>query len=257
MQLVNGLKNYGIGANNLDLKKGQLVIIADACRNVHRDGLSFVPNPLLTKRGNPVGLQTDLFRATTFGAYSFQVNAVDGAEPYCLFSDVLCDALEGKAPEAIDNQFHPFRPVISNDALADYLDTEVPRRAAILKETMEPDVQAGIRLFHNYYDIFHELKADHIETEPHRRLQQEQEQQPQQRQQGTSSSADDSLDRTMPTRSVIDIPDVSLKFERNSSPTHPDDVRWQDFEEVARKFKKARNSRATLQRREKLDSNML
>lgn len=153
MAFTNGLKTYGIGVHNPDLTKGQLVVIADACRNVHSDGLNFVSNAVMTRKGKAVALQTDMFRATTLGAYSFQVKAVNGAEPYCLFSSVLCDALEGKVPEVIEEQYHPFSPVISNNKLADYLDQEVPRRAILLKEIMEPDNLAAIRLSHNYYDI--------------------------------------------------------------------------------------------------------
>lgn len=153
MQLIQGLRNYGIGAHNQELLRGQLVIFADACRNVHRDGLNLVPNAVMTRRGNAPNLQVDLFRATTIGAYAFQVRAVKGSKPYCLFSSVLCDALEGKVPEVIERNHHPFKPVISNHALADYLDKEVPRRAIALKEAMEPDIYATIRPNHNYYDI--------------------------------------------------------------------------------------------------------
>ncbi|WP_143750631.1 caspase family protein [Mesorhizobium sp. WSM4312] len=167
MQFMEGLRNYGIGASSHELKKGQLAIIADACRNVHQDGLGFVANGVMTKKGKAVGLQTDLFRATTLGAYAYQVKAVEGAEPYCLFSSVLCDALEGKVPAVIDSEYHPFKPVISNDKLADYLDLEVPRRAAELNETMEPDNQASIRLDHNYYDILNPIAAIPIGQKTH------------------------------------------------------------------------------------------
>lgn len=153
MQFVNGLKNYGIGAHNSELLRGQLVIFADACRNVHHDALSFVPNPVMTRKGTAPSLHVDLFRSTTLGAYAFQVKAVAGAEPYCLFSSVLCDALEGNVPEVIERENHAFKPVISNHTLADYLDQEVPRRAMAFKEAMEPDNQATIRPNHNYYDI--------------------------------------------------------------------------------------------------------
>jgi Caspase domain len=145
---VEGLKRYGIGASNSDLVKGQLCIIADACRNTHRNVLSFQGSPILTRAGKAVELQTDLFMATTLGYYAFQPKAVDGRPAYCLFSDVLCDALERKVPAVVDAKHHPFKPVILNSLLGDYLDTEVPRRAAIFKEIMQPDTITGIRAVH-------------------------------------------------------------------------------------------------------------
>lgn len=168
MQFVHGLRNYGIGAHNPELLRGQLVVFADACRDVHRDGLNFAPSALMTRSGTAPSLHVDLFRSTTVGAYSFQVKAVDGAEPYCLFSSVLCDALEGKVPEVIEREHHAFKPVISNHTLADYLDREVPKRAAVLKESMEPDSHPTIRPDHNYYDI--------LRPRPEARQQQQQQQ---------------------------------------------------------------------------------
>jgi len=153
MAFLGSLKVYGIGAQHPDLRQGQLVVIADACRNVDATSIDLTPNPILTKRGTARSLQTDIFRATTLGAFAYQVKAVEGGEPYCLFSSVLCDALEGKVESVIERQFHPFKPAIVNDALANYLDDEVPRRAAALNEKMEPDNQASIRAHHNYYDI--------------------------------------------------------------------------------------------------------
>ncbi len=150
---INGLKHYGIGALNSNLPKGQLCIIADACRNTHFNAINFSGDPILTGGGIAKELEIDFLMATTLGHFAFQQNAIDGGKPYCLFSDTLCDALEGTVSEVIEKNYHPFSPIISNHLLARYLDDEVPKRANQFNEDMQPDTATGLRMNHNYYDI--------------------------------------------------------------------------------------------------------
>ena len=152
MAFVDGLKRYSIGASSAVLKKGQLCIIADACRNTHINALGFKGDPILTNAAPALGMEIDFLMATTLGHYAYQPNAVAGAPPYCLFSDTLSEALEGKVPGVIDN-LHPLGSVIDNQLLADYLDAEVPTRAALYNEQMTPDTASGLRRNNNYYDI--------------------------------------------------------------------------------------------------------
>lgn len=152
MGFIDGIKRYSIGSANPYLKKGQLCIIADACRNTTTDAINFVGDPILTNAAAPAKLEVDMFLATTLGAYAYQPQAVTNGKAYCLFSDVLTDALDGKVPQVIDNA-HPFGSVIDNQLLANYLDTEVPKRARAYNEDMEPDTMTGLRRACNYYDI--------------------------------------------------------------------------------------------------------
>ena len=153
MEFVESLKRYGIGAANPDLPKGQLSIIADACRNTAANALTFKGDPILTPASQPNPLEIDFLMATTLGHFAFQPNAVQGGAPYCLFSDTLSEALEGRVPQVIEKQGHPWAPAILNDMLATYLDQEVPVRAAKYNEQMTPDTVTGMRRNHNYYDL--------------------------------------------------------------------------------------------------------
>ncbi len=156
-----GLTRQGIGANHPDLLQGQLCFIVDACRNTSEDALDFVGDPIISGGGLAQKMQIDLFFATALGKYAYQPKGTSGQPPFCLFSDTLTDALEGKVPQVIETQHHPFAPAIVNNRLADYLDVEVPRRAALLNETMRPDNSPLIRMNHNYYDVLNPTQITH------------------------------------------------------------------------------------------------
>jgi hypothetical protein len=160
MEFIDSLQRYGIGAANAKLHKGQLSIIADACRNTTTIAIDFIGDAILTPAAPPKPMEIDFLMATTLGHFAFQPNAVEGGEPYCLFSDTLLDALEGKVPEVIEDQGHIWAPVIPNDRLATYIDTEVPIRAAIYHEEMTPDTVTGLRRDHNYYDLIRPATAN-------------------------------------------------------------------------------------------------
>lgn len=149
----NGLTRQGIGVHHPDLAQGQLCFLIDACRSTASSALDFVGDPIVTAGGNLQKLQIDMFFATMLGSEAYQPKATAARPAYCLFSDILCNALEGRVPEVIETQYHPFCPVIDNGLLADYLDAEVPKRAAKLNEIMQPDNNTRIRRNHNYYDL--------------------------------------------------------------------------------------------------------
>ncbi|MDD9731136.1 caspase family protein [Mameliella sp. AT18] len=152
MPFIDGLKRYSIGASSPHLKKGQLCIIADACRDTSRDAISFTGDPILTSAAKPSPMDTDMFLATTLGDFAYQPAAVAGGVASCLFSDVLCEALEGGVPSVIDAS-HAFGTVIDNQKLATYLDDEVPKRAMKYNEKMTPDTISGLRRDFNFYDL--------------------------------------------------------------------------------------------------------
>lgn len=148
-----GLTRQGIGSNHPDLLQGQLCFIVDACRNTSEEALNFVGDPIIAGGGAAQKMQIDLFFATMLGKYAYQPKSAGNQPSYCLFSDTITEALEGKVPQVIETTHHPFKPVIVNNLLADYLDVEVPKRAARLNETMVPDNNPLIRMAHNYYDV--------------------------------------------------------------------------------------------------------
>ncbi len=150
---VDGLRRYNIGGNNPSLTRGQLSIIVDACRNSSAKAAVFKGDPILTTANKRNPIEIDYLMATTIGAYAFQPNAVSDGAPYCLFSDTLSEALEGQVLSIVEHNHHPFAPALLNQDLANYLDSEVQKRAAKFNENMVPDTVTGIRRDHNYYDL--------------------------------------------------------------------------------------------------------
>lgn len=159
MPFIDGLKRYNIGASSPHLSKGQLCIIADACRDTSRNAISFTGDPILTSAAKASPLDTDMFLATTLGDFAYQPAAVAGGLASCLFSDVLCEALEGGVPNVIDAS-HAFGKVIDNQKLATYLDDEVPKMAKKYKEKMTPDTISGLRRDFNFYDLIPPAPSD-------------------------------------------------------------------------------------------------
>lgn len=153
MPFIDGLKRYNIGACSRHLRKGQLCIIADACRDTTRDAISFNGDPILTSAAKASPMDTDMFMATSLGDFAYQPTAVAGGIASCLFSDVLCEALEGGVPGVFEAT-HAFGTVIENQKLATYLDDEVPKRAKKYNEKMTPDTISGLRRDFNFYDLW-------------------------------------------------------------------------------------------------------
>ncbi len=142
---------------------GQLCIIGDACRNTGPDAIGFIGHAILTSTANMNRrIQLDRFLSTALGNYSLQINQLGSRSAYCLFSEVMLSALRGEVKEAIDTEYHQFKPVVTNHKLAEYLWKEVRGRAAGIGEDMEPDLLAGIHPPHNFYKKLKEPIPDVI-----------------------------------------------------------------------------------------------
>lgn len=163
-----GLLKCNIGNNDF---AGQLCIIGDACRNIARDAIEFLGDPILTstERTNR-NIQLDRFLSTRLGGYSFQINEIGNQSAYCLFSEVMLSALRGEVKEAIETEFHKFKPVVTNHKLADYLEKEVKNRAAAIQEEMMPDVSPAIRPPYNFYKRLQEPLPDVIASPQDRQV---------------------------------------------------------------------------------------
>lgn len=153
-----GLLKCNIG--NADFA-GQLCIIGDACRNTGRDAMTFKGHPILTSTAKTDRrIQLDRFLSTGLGDYSFQINQTGSQSAYCLFSEVMLSALRGEVKEAIETEYHQFKPVVTNHKLAEYLEEEVRTRAAAIGEKMEPDLLTGIHPPYNFYKKLKEPLPD-------------------------------------------------------------------------------------------------
>jgi len=163
-----GLLKCNIGNSDF---AGQLCIIGDACRNTGKAGIEFKGHSILTSTANMKrSIQLDKFLSTGLGNYSFQINQIGNQSAYCLFSEVMLSALRGEVKEAIDTEFHPFQPVVTNHKLAEYLEKEVRSRAAAIGEDMEPDLLTGIHPPYNFYRRQKEPISDVIASSQDRQL---------------------------------------------------------------------------------------
>ena len=147
-----GLLKYNIGKHNDDVS-GQICIIGDACRNTSRDSIDFCGDPILdSTEEKDTSIQLDRFLSTELGEASYEIT--DNSGSYCLFTEVLLGALDGKAEEVIEREHHRFKPAVVNTKLADYLVSQIPTRASDQGVDMEPDVSTGIRPDFNFYRQF-------------------------------------------------------------------------------------------------------
>jgi len=163
-----GLLKCNIGNDDF---AGQLCIIGDACRNTGRDAIDFYGDPILTSTANMNRrIQLDRFLSTGLGDYSFQINQIGSQSAYCLFSEVMLSALRGEITEAIETQFHPFQPVVTNHKLAEYLENEVKTRAAAIQVEMQPDISTSIRPPYNFYKRLKEPIPDVIASSQDQQL---------------------------------------------------------------------------------------
>lgn len=149
--LRRSLVEYNIGGSNQQARAGQLCLVGDACRVVDSDSLRLTGDSIVSKKGIARPLQVDRFLSCQQGQAAFHIDATGEAPAYCLFSDVLIDALSGNVAEAVEHDNHEFRPVVTNHRLADYLEFEVPRRAELLGEACCPTIDTQIRPPHNDY----------------------------------------------------------------------------------------------------------
>jgi hypothetical protein len=81
----------------------QVALIGDACQVVHRDFLDVKGSSILPRRDEqPSKFELDQFFAADAGEQAFMIKANGSSEPFCIFTEVLLDALEGDAIGALD-----------------------------------------------------------------------------------------------------------------------------------------------------------
>lgn len=120
----------------------QISIFADACRSLPADmnTADLVPDAVLG-RGPVKPTATpdiDKFIATQDGATTFAIPGPTPAADCCIFTRVLMEGLWGISPSAISS-FFPGK--VTSQSLAQYLKTEVPRRAQTYNRTLNPSLQ--------------------------------------------------------------------------------------------------------------------
>lgn len=141
-----------IGANNRSLNAGQLILIGDACRNSDIFAARFQGDAIYTEtRNQSKPLRQDRHFSSVFGDVSLHINQ-DGAEPpYCLFSQIIFEALSGGVAGLGDTAANGEWQLCNFD-FADFIDSELPRRSkALTGKKCDADTYTLIRPAENIY----------------------------------------------------------------------------------------------------------
>lgn len=121
----------------------QVAMIGDACQEFSSRFIDINGSPVLDKSDEaPRRYELDQFFAVDVGKQAFMVKATDGEGAFCIFTEVLLDALEGDGEQTAFEQSGPDL-VVTSQSLARYLDGNVAREAGKYGVRMEPRPKPG------------------------------------------------------------------------------------------------------------------
>ena len=129
----------------------QVTIIGDACQEYSKQFIDVLGHAILDRTDeNPRNFELDRFFPVDAGSKAFMIKGKGGGEDFCLFTEVMLDALEGDAPpfyfEHIDGRDH-----ITSQSLARYLEDNLPTEAGRYGVRMEPRPRPGYYTDRVYY----------------------------------------------------------------------------------------------------------
>ncbi|TGV61051.1 hypothetical protein EN784_01235 [bacterium M00.F.Ca.ET.141.01.1.1] len=122
----------------------QVSIIADACQENDEEFIDVIGSAVLVRPTSDEEAQDyelDRFLAADTGKQSFMVKAQGDQEAYCLFSEIMLDALEGDAETAFVR--YKTERCVTSESLYHYLRKTVPIEAGKLNLVMKPRPQPG------------------------------------------------------------------------------------------------------------------
>lgn len=121
----------------------QVALIGDACQEFSAKFIDIVGSPVLDMSDEePRPYELDQFFAVDAGKQAFMIKAAGGQEDFCLFTEVLLDALEGDTPQASFEQIGGDM-FVTSQSLALYLDGNVAREAGKYGVRMIPRPKPG------------------------------------------------------------------------------------------------------------------
>jgi hypothetical protein len=121
----------------------QVTVIGDCCRVVHKSFLDVIGSAVLDRPdAEPSDFELDRFFAADAGEQSFMIRAQGSDEAFCIFTEVVLDALEGDAPDAFELGADGERTVTSG-SLTIHLKNAVPVEASRYHVTMKPIPEPG------------------------------------------------------------------------------------------------------------------
>ncbi len=129
----------------------QVTVIGDACQEFSARFIDVLGSAVLNKNDEDRrDFELDQFFPVDAGSQAFMIKAKDGSGNFCLFTEVMLDALEGDAPEnyfeSIDGGHH-----ITSQTLALYLKENLAREAGKYGVRMDPRPRPGFYTDRIYY----------------------------------------------------------------------------------------------------------
>ncbi|MFA3919347.1 hypothetical protein AB1E33_20575 [Ruegeria sp. 2012CJ15-1] len=129
----------------------QVTIIGDACQEFSAKFIEVVGSPIFDKlEEDRRDYELDRFFPVDAGSQAFMIKAKDEEDAFCLFTEVMLDALEGDAPEKyfekIDGSLH-----VTSQTLAMYLKDNLANEAGKYGVRMEPRPRPGFYTDRIYY----------------------------------------------------------------------------------------------------------
>lgn len=122
---------------------GQVALIGDACRSLGRESFDIVGSAVLKRPDEePQSIEIDQFFAAEAGEPAYMAQAKDGKDAFCIFTEVLLDALEGDASDAFDNEIDGVLRVTSQ-SLGTYLLSAIPTVAGKHGVVMKAEPHPG------------------------------------------------------------------------------------------------------------------
>jgi len=131
----------------------QVAIIGDACQEFSAKFIEVVGGPVLdTTEENRRGFELDKFFPVDSGSKAYMIKAKSGGKAFCLFTEVVLDALEGDAPEKYferdGNGLH-----VTSQSLAMFLSDNLAAEAGKYGVIMEPRPRPGFFSDRNYLSL--------------------------------------------------------------------------------------------------------
>lgn len=121
----------------------QVAMIGDACQDFSSRFIDLRGSAVLLKPNeDPRTFELDQFYAVDTGQQAFMIKATGEVGDFCLFSEVLLDALEGDAEGDFFDETKSGRSVTSQ-SLARYIETNVPKEAGKYGLRMTPRPRPG------------------------------------------------------------------------------------------------------------------
>lgn len=142
---ADSLRFANIGQNNRSIKVGQIIIIADACRN-NRDNATLYYGSAVYHENHPQTkrIRQDSFFSTCKDDVSLHITPTS-SPPFCLFSEMMLNALFGHETDALTDEQSDW--TVPNYKLADFLEKDFPKVAAAYNkgQAIQPDINTPIR----------------------------------------------------------------------------------------------------------------